>query len=85
MNSVPLPPLNKAIGSSAVSEFRVGQRYLSETETEMGLGLITQAEGRHITVMFPANGEVRLYAAQEAPLARYLLQEGQQGKHAEGY
>ena len=68
-----------------MSEFRVGQRYLSETETEMGLGLITQAEGRHITVMFPANGEVRLYAAQEAPLARYLLQEGQQGKHAEGW
>lgn len=68
-----------------MSEFRVGQRYLSETETELGLGLITQAEGRHITVMFPATGEVRLYSVQEAPLARYQLQVQQQGKHAEDW
>ena len=68
-----------------MSEFRVGQRYLSETETELGLGMITQAEGRHLTVMFPATGEVRLYSAQEAPLARYQLQVQQQGKHADGW
>ena len=77
--------LENGMRECVVSEFRVGQRYLSETETELGLGMITQAEGRHLTVMFPATGEVRLYSAQDAPLARYQLQVQQQGKHADGW
>ena len=53
-----------------MSEFVIGQRWVSHTETELGLGIIVGIEGRHITISFPAVGEERLYAAQTAPLTR---------------
>lgn len=53
-----------------MSEFVVGQRWVSHTETELGLGIIVGIEGRHITISFPAAGEERVYAAQTAPLTR---------------
>jgi len=53
-----------------VSEFVIGQRWVSHTETELGLGIIVGIEGRHITISFPAVGEERVYAVQTAPLTR---------------
>lgn len=53
-----------------MSEFVIGQRWVSHTETELGLGIIVGIEGRHITISFPAVGEERLYAIQTAPLTR---------------
>lgn len=63
----------------------VGQRWLSETELEQGLGLITQVEGRLLSVFFPATDELRQYALAQAPLARYRLLPDDQGQHAEGW
>lgn len=68
-----------------MSEYSLGQRWLSETETSLGLGIITQIDGRQITVMFPSNGESRIYASNDAPLARLQLTEGQQAQHAEDW
>ncbi|RUO57835.1 RNA polymerase-associated protein RapA [Pseudidiomarina insulisalsae] len=65
--------------------FAAGQRWLSETELEQGLGILTQVEGRMVTVLFPATGEVRQYASQQAPLARYRLLPDDRGQHAEGW
>lgn len=65
--------------------FVAGQRWLSETELEQGLGLITQVNGRMLTVLFPATGELRHYASQQAPLARYQLLPDDRGQHAEGW
>ena len=53
-----------------MSEFVIGQRWVSHTETELGLGIIVGIEGRHITISFPAVGEERVYAIQTAPLTR---------------
>ena len=58
-------------------EFVVGQRWVSQAEPQLGLGLIIEADGRHITATFPAVEEERIYAASSAPLARLLYQIGE--------
>ncbi len=65
--------------------FVAGQRWLSETELEQGLGLITLVNGRMLSVLFPATGELRHYSGQQAPLARYQLLPDDRGQHAEGW
>ncbi len=50
--------------------FVTGQRWYSETEPELGLGIIESAEHRHIRVYFPAVDEHRIYAGEDAPLTR---------------
>ena len=54
-----------------------GQRWLSETQTELGLGLVTACEGRRVSILFPATGETRLYAQDNAPLSRVRFQPGE--------
>ena len=53
-----------------MSEFAIGQRWVSHTETNLGLGIIVAIEGRQITISFPAVSEERIYAIQSAPLTR---------------
>ena len=53
-----------------VSEFIVGQRWVSHTETDLGLGIIVGIEGRRVKISFPAVNEERTYATQSAPLTR---------------
>ena len=48
----------------------IGQRWASHTETQLGLGIITQVDGRVIQISFPASGETRVYASDSAPLTR---------------
>ncbi|MFC3151714.1 RNA polymerase-associated protein RapA [Litoribrevibacter euphylliae] len=50
--------------------FSVGQRYLSTTELELGLGIITQVDHRMVEIFFPAAEERRTYASNNAPLSR---------------
>ncbi|NQZ05279.1 RNA polymerase-associated protein RapA [Idiomarina sp.] len=66
-----------------MSEFSLGQRWLSETETDLGLGVVTAVDGRQVSVMFPSTGETRMYAKSDAPLARFVLNEGQEATHAD--
>jgi len=54
----------------AESEFVVGQRWISNSEAELGLGIIKNTSGRRIEVSFPAAGEQRTYASNIAPLSR---------------
>ena len=60
-----------------LSEFVIGQRWVSHTETELGLGIIVGVDGRHITISFPAVSEERLYAVQTAPLTRIEYKSGE--------
>ncbi|MEM9620682.1 MAG: RNA polymerase-associated protein RapA, partial [Pseudomonadota bacterium] len=55
----------------------VGQRWVSQTETELGLGIVVGMEGRHVTVRFPVAEEDRVYASHDAPLARVIYQVGE--------
>jgi len=48
----------------------IGQRWVSHTESNLGLGIITEVSGRIITVSFPAIAETRNYARDNAPLSR---------------
>jgi len=50
--------------------YSIGQRWVSNGEAELGLGLIKDNTGRRIEVSFPASGEQRTYAADNAPLSR---------------
>ncbi|MCW9025425.1 MAG: RNA polymerase-associated protein RapA, partial [Gammaproteobacteria bacterium] len=52
------------------SDFIPGQRFISDTEPELGLGTVEQQDFRTITVKFPANDESRMYSREQAPLTR---------------
>lgn len=55
--------------------FIIGQRWISNTESQLGLGIISNVSGRHVSVSFPAAGEERIYAADNAPLTRISYKE----------
>jgi ATP-dependent helicase HepA len=54
-----------------------GQRWVSETEPELGLGIMLNVEFKRVEVMFPAAGERRQYALESAPLRRVVLKVGE--------
>ena len=56
--------------------FTVGQRWISDTESDLGLGTIIDEELRQVTVLFLATGDTRIYAKETAPLTRVLFAAG---------
>jgi ATP-dependent helicase HepA len=64
--------------------FAVGQRWVSNSEAELGLGIITEVTGRRIEIAFPAAEEQRSYAANNAPLSRVDYPLGEQIKTRNG-
>ncbi len=52
------------------TEFALGQRWVSNSESELGLGLVKACGGRQVVMFFPAAGEERTYAVSIAPLTR---------------
>ena len=67
-----------------MSEFAVGQRWLSETEPELGLGIVQEMDYRLVTLFFPASDEERTYARQGAPLSRMAYAAGDTLRTADG-
>lgn len=67
-----------------MTEYAVGQRWLSENETELGLGIIEKVDHRLVSVYFPATEEQRNYAKASAPLARVSYQKGKKIETAHG-
>ena len=53
-----------------------GQRWVSDSEPELGLGIVLKAEFGRVEVMFPAAGEHRQYALKTAPLRRVRFEAG---------
>ena len=64
--------------SQSVSVFTpaMGQRWISDSETELGLGVIVETDARSLTVLFPKSDETRVYARNNAPLSRIRFAEG---------
>lgn len=56
--------------------FSLGQRWISDTESDLGLGTVVALEGRQVTILFPASGENRVYSIQEAPVTRVAFNPG---------
>lgn len=63
-------------------DFVPGQRWISETEPELGLGLVESASRHQVRLVFPAANEARLYAPADAPIKRVEFQPGD-AVHAE--
>ncbi|WP_201617816.1 RNA polymerase-associated protein RapA [Psychrobacter urativorans] len=58
------------------TEFAVGQRYLSDTESELGLGVVIDLDDRCVHILFPQSEETRVYAKSSAPLSRVVFKVG---------
>jgi len=56
--------------------FAHGQRWLSETEPELGLGIVTELDHRTVTIAFRSCDQVRRYARAQAPLSRIAFAAG---------
>ncbi len=54
----------------------IGQRWISHSEPQLGLGIVNATAGRRVTVSFPAVAEERIYAGDNAPLSRVIYQAG---------
>ena len=56
--------------------FYPGQRWISDGESDQGLGTVTTIENRFVSVMFTATGDIRQYAKENAPLTRVIFNVG---------
>ena len=70
---------------SSGNPFSIGQRWLSNTETELGLGAVISVDFRSVEVFFPATGEARMYTKQDAPLTRLVFDIGETIKSQDGW
>ncbi|MGI9227180.1 MAG: RNA polymerase-associated protein RapA, partial [Gammaproteobacteria bacterium] len=61
-----------------------GQRWVSNTESELGLGIVMETANRRVTVSFPAVGQRRTYAMDNAPLSRVHYEVGEKIISADG-
>ncbi len=66
------------------SEFVAGQRWISNTETDLGLGIVVDVASRRVELTFPATAEQRVYAADNAPLGRVVYPVGDRVSSADG-
>src|SRR5689334_15982955 len=64
--------------------FHPGQRWLSESEPELGLGAVRRVEARTVTIVFGASSETREYARDNAPLRRVRFRAGDSIRHRDG-
>ena len=58
-------------------DFVPGQRWISNTESELGLGIVVESVDRRVTLSFPAANERRVYAVDNAPLSRVIYDIGE--------
>jgi ATP-dependent helicase HepA len=65
--------------------FVPGQRWISETEPELGLGMVLSVEGNRVTMLFIASSERRTYATANAPLTRVRFAKGDNVESTEGW
>ncbi len=61
-----------------------GQRWISNTEAELGLGIVADIDGRRVVMSYPAAAEERVYSIDNAPLSRIEYAVGEQLSTAEG-
>ncbi|MEH0743131.1 RNA polymerase-associated protein RapA [Vibrio cholerae] len=56
--------------------FALGQRWISDTESDLGLGTVVALDARTVTLMFAASEENRVYARNDAPVTRVTFNPG---------
>ncbi|OOF39385.1 RNA polymerase-binding ATPase [Rodentibacter mrazii] len=68
-----------------MTSFALGQRWLSGSENNLGLGIVTAFDSRTVTLHFPASDETRIYSIAQAPLTRIQFNKGEMLKHKDGW
>ncbi|WP_162062434.1 RNA polymerase-associated protein RapA [Vibrio taketomensis] len=56
--------------------FALGQRWISDTESDLGLGTVVALDARTVSLMFAASEENRVYARTDAPVTRVTFNVG---------
>ncbi len=64
--------------------YHPGQRWISESEPELGLGSVLHTSPRTVTLRFGASNETREYAREGAPLRRVRFRPGESVRNGEG-
>lgn len=59
-----------------MASFVPGQRWISDTEIEQGLGTVLTFDTRTITLLYSATGETRVYRLENSPLTRVQFEPG---------
>jgi len=67
-----------------VSRFIIGQRWISESEPELGLGAVAHSDSGRVQIEFKSAGVTRTYAADQAPLKRVRFRPGDKIKTLAG-
>jgi ATP-dependent helicase HepA len=67
-----------------MKQFIMGQRWISESEPELGLGVIVEVEAKTVTCFFPAAKVDRRYGSMTAPLRRIRFILGDEVKSQTG-
>ena len=61
---------------SHATHFIPGQRWSSNSEPELGLGIIEEVDRQHVSIRFPACDDLRRYSVESPPLHRIRFQTG---------
>ena len=59
-----------------MEDYFLNQRYISQSEPELGVGILTETSNRKVRIYFPLANEKRLYAMESAPLRRVVFKPG---------
>ena len=70
--------------SEPPADFVSGQRWISHTEAELGLGIVIEVVNRRVELSFPSAAERRVYATDNAPLGRVIYPIEDKVKDSEG-
>ena len=76
--------LEKKLNLGGMMNFKVGQRYVSQSEPTLGLGIVTEVQDRIVKISFPAVKDVRCYRSMGAPVDRFELSVGDTAKSEKG-
>ena len=68
----------------SMTELVVGQRWASEMEPELGVGIVDAVSGRRIHLRFPKSGTTRIYAIASAPIRRIVFHPGDRVESDQG-
>jgi ATP-dependent helicase HepA len=72
------------IRTEAKGKFLPGQRWISDSEPELGLGIVLEVGFRDVRISFRASNVVRVYMHRNAPLRRVRLKPGDRARSNSG-
>ena len=59
-----------------MATYQIGQRWISETEPELGLAIVEAVSRHRLELAFPASNATRIYAIANAPIKRVSFRIG---------